>query len=397
MTTERPISGHYGAGVAPVVSVVVPVHDGGDQLDEVLRAISASNVPRSTWELIVVDDASRDRSAAIAAGYANLVVRLAGRPRGPAYARNRGFEASRAPFVVFLDADVLVEPDALPRMIEAISGDASIGAIVGTYAAEHRAGRLLSDYRNLLRHVEHRMNTGETNVFSAGLAVVRRDVFERAGRFDEWRFPRPQAEALEFGDRLLALGYRILRRADVAAVHRKQWTIRQWIGVDLLDRGMSLARLNQFPDFRVRANRLQLSTPLDAGLAWSSFAAAAVAVERGDATWLLLSGACVLALVLHNLRLFQSLVRARTIVFGVACVPLHVITCAIRGLASWVGRLLFHTIGEPQPDPVTQAFAEVGMRVWPPVPVPPRNPDDGNARARSNAGSASQLARTKGS
>jgi hypothetical protein len=59
------------------------------------------------------------------------------------------------------------------------------------------------------------------------------------------------------------------------------------------------------------------------------------------------------------------------------------ITCAVYGIASAAGRLLYHAVGEPQPAPVVQAFAEVGVRTWPPVPAPRTPPPsiDGHAPA----------------
>jgi glycosyltransferase involved in cell wall biosynthesis len=365
---------------SPVLSVVVPVHQGDEHLRHVLVALLQSELPRERWELIVVDDASTDNSAEIAAGHADLVVRLTGRPRGPAYARNRGFEVSRGSLIAFVDADVSVHPLAMPRMVEAIEGDATIGAVIGAYDASRTSGRLLSEYRNLLRHIEHQRTAGDTDAFSAGLALVRRDAFIRAGMFDEWRFPRPQSEALELGDRLRFFGYRIVRRLDVQASHLKRWTLREWIRVDFFDRGMSVARLNQLPDFRARANRLYLSTPLDALLAWTTAAALAASGWRGSAQLAMLGAVGATALVVRNANLFSSIARARGVAFAVASVPLHLATCAVRGIALALGRALHHAVGEPQPDAVVQAFAEVGVRTWPPVPAqrPTSRPDVGH-------------------
>lgn len=353
-----------------LLSVVVPVHQGGDSLRRSLEALERSDIPRARWELIVVDDASTDGSGQIAAASADVVIRLNGQPRGPAYARNRGFEASRGSFVAFVDSDVVVRSDALSKLLDGILHDPSMGAIVGAYDAERTSGRLLSEYRNLLRHCEHELNSGTTDAFAAGLAIVRPDAFTRAGMFDEWRFPRPQAEALEFGERLLGLGYRIERRADAQATHLKQWTFRHWLRVDLLDRGMSIAWLNQSPEFRTRADRLYLSSPLDAALAWTTVFAAVAALWRASPPLALFAFATLLLLVARNARLFGVLARARGIAFAAASVPIHLVMCAAYGVASAMGRTLFYLVGEPQPDPVTQAFAEVGMRTWPPVPLP---------------------------
>jgi glycosyltransferase involved in cell wall biosynthesis len=85
----------------PLVSIIVPVHDGARTLPAALGAIAASDLPREMWELIVVDDASTDDTAMVSAQFADCVVRLPGRPHGPAYARNRGVEVSRGPIIAF--------------------------------------------------------------------------------------------------------------------------------------------------------------------------------------------------------------------------------------------------------------------------------------------------------
>lgn len=352
------------------ISVVVPVYQGGEYLERVLSALCGSELPRESWELIVVDDASTDGSASIAAAKADLVIRLTGRPRGPAYARNRGFEASRGSLVAFVDADVLVDPLALPRMRDAIAEDNAIGAIVGTYDAGQRSGGVVSEYRNLLRHFEHLNNAGDTDAFAAGLALVRRAAFANAGMFDEWHFTRPQAEALELGNRFRSLGYRIVRRPDVLATHLKRWTLRNWLHGDVLDRGMSVARLEEFQALRDRSDRLYLSNSIDMSLAWAALSMSVVAAWLHSAPFAAVAAVSVSAVLMRNLRLFGSFVRARGILFAAAALPLHVVSCAAHGVASTVGRVIYHAVGETQPDPVVQAFAEVGARTWPPIPAP---------------------------
>ena len=99
----------------PFLSVIVPVHDGAHVIPTSLDALCGSEFPRDSWELIVVDDASRDDTAAVAARYADAVIRIPGRPHGPAYARNRGAEVARGDVLVFIDADVVVHGDTLSR------------------------------------------------------------------------------------------------------------------------------------------------------------------------------------------------------------------------------------------------------------------------------------------
>src|SRR5689334_4351548 len=96
----------------PSLSVVVPVRDGGRDLERCLRRLRDAH--SADLELIVVDDGSIDDSAAVAARAGAIVVR-SGTPQGPAAARNRGAREASAPLIFFLDADVAVHPRAIER------------------------------------------------------------------------------------------------------------------------------------------------------------------------------------------------------------------------------------------------------------------------------------------
>ena len=73
------------------LSVVVPVHNGGESLRRCLQGLAASARPPD--EVVVVDDGSTDGSAALAAALGARVLTTSAGPRGPAHARNRGAEA----------------------------------------------------------------------------------------------------------------------------------------------------------------------------------------------------------------------------------------------------------------------------------------------------------------
>src|SRR5439155_21804409 len=193
----------------PYLSVVVPVKNGAAVLPRTLQAVADSELPRESWELIIVDDASTDDTVVIASTYADLVIRLTGQSHGPAYARNRGVERARGQCVVFFDADVVPHADTLSRIALIFANNPDIAAVFGTYDATPAAPGLVTQYRNLLHHFTHTNNAGEAHTFWAGCGAIRRHVFIEAGMYDEWRFPRPQVEDIELGHRICALGYRI--------------------------------------------------------------------------------------------------------------------------------------------------------------------------------------------
>jgi len=144
---------------APLISVVVPAHNAGKFLGECLDALMAGDLSRTQWELIVVDDASTDETAEIAQR-ADRLISIPGRAHGPAYARNRGAEAARAPVVAFVDADVCVHPDSLRRLLDHLNAYPSLTAVFGSYDDKPVADGAQSQYRNLLHHYVHQKSGG---------------------------------------------------------------------------------------------------------------------------------------------------------------------------------------------------------------------------------------------
>lgn len=357
--------------MSPVCSVVVPAHGAARFLPETLGALLESDLPRESWELIVVDDGSLDDTAAIAGRYADTVIRLPGRPHGPAYARNRGFEIARGRFVAFFDSDVVVHRDTLRRLLEALLSNPDVGAVFGAYDTAPRATGLVSQYRNLIHHYVHTRSAGDVDTFWAGAGAIRRDVFEEAGMYDEWHYSRPQIEDIELGARIRSLGRRILLVPEIQVTHLKKWSLANVIRTDLRDRGIPWARLLAQRGAALSAKTLNLrwTERLNTALVWLSVLLLLTALVT---TTLWLAGLAVLLLVpvvALNWPLWRYMARLRGIAFAIAIVPLHVMYYALNGVSFFLGLLLQQTLGAPVPDPTTAAYAEVGVQRWPPVPA----------------------------
>ncbi len=107
-------------GDQPELSVVIPVHNVAEYLDELLRSIRASQ--GVALEVIVVDDWSTDRSREIAARHAAEDPRIrvvASVGRGGGQARNLGVELARGTYLAFADGDDIVPPHAYREMLAA--------------------------------------------------------------------------------------------------------------------------------------------------------------------------------------------------------------------------------------------------------------------------------------
>jgi undecaprenyl-phosphate 4-deoxy-4-formamido-L-arabinose transferase len=117
----------------PVVSLVVPVYNEEATLEEVCRrALAALEGFGKPYELIVVDDGSRDGTWAIverlvAAGPAVRAVRLK-RNFGQHPAMHAGLSRARGDIVVTMDADLQNVPEDLPKLIAAVEGGADVAS-----------------------------------------------------------------------------------------------------------------------------------------------------------------------------------------------------------------------------------------------------------------------------
>jgi GT2 family glycosyltransferase len=354
----------------PFMSVIVPVYQGARVLPRCLAALRASEMPAGSWELIVVDDASTDATALVAAEFADAVIRLPDRPREPAYARNRGVELARGEIIVFIDADVCVHTDTLRRFTSVFAGDPNVSAAFGAYDTQPEAPQMVSQYRNLLHHYVHWQSAGEAETFWGGCGAIRREVFLEAGRYDEWSYSRPQIEDVELGHRVRALGHRIVLRPEIQCTHLKRWTLRSVVTGDFRDRGVPWTRMLIQQGLATKTKTLNLRTveKLNTVVIWLALMIAIAAAIFRSGRLAGIAALAVVLVILINRSLYGFFIRTRGILFALGVMPLHTLYYINNGVAVLYGWTLHHLFGEPMPDATTQAYAEVGVDMWPPVP-----------------------------
>jgi GT2 family glycosyltransferase len=365
----------------PYLSVIVPVKNGHNVLPRMLDMLSRSELPRETWELIVVDDGSSDDSVSIASAYADLVIRLPEPSHGPGYARNRGVERARGECVVFLDADVVVRPDTLTRLAETMMTRSDVDAVFGAYCDEPEAAGVVSKYRNLLHHYTHAQEPGEAQTFWAGCGCVRRAVFVDVGMYDEWRFSRPQIEDVELGYRLSAHGHRILLQPEIQVTHLKRWTFRGMLKADFMDRGVPWARL--LAEQRAllgpaasKATSLSLRAKEKSNTFFVCLGLLLLAISVRPQNHLLatLGALCLVIVVVRGLPLYAFFFRKRGPVFAICGVVLHMVYYLTAAVSVVWGAILAVVVGEPRPAASVEAFSELDLASWPPVPRNPSKP-----------------------
>jgi glycosyltransferase involved in cell wall biosynthesis len=111
------------------VSVITPCYNGARFLEGTLRSALQQTLP--PVEILVIDDGSTDESAAIAERFGPPVRVIRQPNRGESVARNRGLAEARGSHVLFLDADDLIDPEALRYLAEALAGTHNAVALMG--------------------------------------------------------------------------------------------------------------------------------------------------------------------------------------------------------------------------------------------------------------------------
>ena len=223
--------------VGCAVSVVIPARNAQDFLRRCLAHLNRSTDCR--FEVIVVDDASSDATSNVAEELGARVIRLATRS-GPAAARNRGTVEAREDILVFVDADVLVQPDTIGRLADRLKHDCD--AVFGSYDVHPTAPNLVSQYKNLLHHFVHQQASRQAGTFWAGCGAILASKFAEVGGFSE-TYHRPCIEDIELGVRLKNRGYRIELDPDIQVTHLKHWTFKTMLWADVFDRALPWTQL----------------------------------------------------------------------------------------------------------------------------------------------------------
>ena len=171
------------------ISVVAPAHDEAASLPALIRSVDAAFAGRALWELIIVDDGSRDETQVVLAKLKRdcstlRVVRHTAQ-RGQSAAMCSGADAARYGWLGFLDADGQNDPADLARLYSEIleAGNNAPGMIMGQ--RRHRQDswlRLLSSrIANGVRAALLRDRTPDTG---CSLKVLARSDFLALPRFD---------------------------------------------------------------------------------------------------------------------------------------------------------------------------------------------------------------------
>lgn len=255
MTEPHPVT---GAGFAPLISVVVPFYNVERFLSQCIESLLAQSLPREQYEIILVDNASTDRSSRIAQNF-DGVIRLHQPVSGSYAARNMGICAARGEIVATIDPDCRADADWLRRIATAMQ-DPSCLILLGNQQHANRslALELLEYYE--AEKVAFVTNGGKDELYFGYTSnmAVRRCVFDAIGFFPEQPRGGDTVFVQRAVDRLGCNGVRF--NPDMKTTHLELDSINAYYGKRLIY-GQSNARISRVMSFR----------PLRYGERWTVF------------------------------------------------------------------------------------------------------------------------------
>lgn len=170
------------AGDTPLVSVIIPCYHQAHYLAEAIESVLVQTYPHV--ETLVIDDGSPDNTAEIAARYPG--VRCVAQPnRGVSEARNLGIRRSNGTFLIFLDADDRLRPDAIETGLECFRRHPEVAFVSGRLRFISADGHTLYERQGHTVERDHYAAMLRRNYISAPCgAMCRRDVFESVEGFN---------------------------------------------------------------------------------------------------------------------------------------------------------------------------------------------------------------------
>ncbi len=126
----------------PLVSVIIPCYNGEAFLKEAIESALAQSYRQV--EIIVVDDGSTDRSSEIAQKFPVRYIRQ--QNRGLTASRNLGIRESRGSYIVFLDADDRLRPEAIETGLRVLAQHPECAMAVGDHVFVSADGSYLAKF-----------------------------------------------------------------------------------------------------------------------------------------------------------------------------------------------------------------------------------------------------------
>ncbi|NIO22659.1 MAG: glycosyltransferase [Candidatus Aenigmarchaeota archaeon] len=197
----------------PSVSILIPAYNEGKNIERIVRSILRVNYPKDLLEVIVINDASTDRTREIVEGMEGVVLINNARNRGKAHSLNRALKIAKGELVACVDADSVVEKNILMKMVGHFENPkvASVTPALKVLKPKNFIERIQSAEYLLNIFLRKSLEMIDSIHVTPGVfSIYRKSVLGELGGFDENNL----TEDMEIALRIHDAGYRIENRLD---------------------------------------------------------------------------------------------------------------------------------------------------------------------------------------
>ncbi len=166
----------------PLVSIYITNYNYGEYLQEAVESVLAQSF--QDFELIIIDDGSTDGSGAIISNYKDVskIICICQENRGLVHSSNVALKLSRGKYIMRLDADDYLAPQALEILVSELERDSKTALVFPDYYLTDREGSVLGQI--------HRHNfQKEVNLFDqpahGACTLIRKSILQSVGGYDQ--------------------------------------------------------------------------------------------------------------------------------------------------------------------------------------------------------------------
>lgn len=215
----------------PIISVVIPTYNRADAIKLTLQHCSQQTIPPEQFEVVVVDDGSTDGTEQVVTSpsWPFHLSYLKQANKGAAATRNLGVAHARSNLILFLDADVIPEPQLLAVHLQSHS-ETTRHLVVGRIKPWPETVRpwhvQVVDPESAGMDYGERARTIPFYMALGGNFSMTREAFVEIGGYDE-SFPAAGCEETEFAYRAELRGYRLLYEPRAVGYHNHSRSLQQ--------------------------------------------------------------------------------------------------------------------------------------------------------------------------
>jgi len=323
-------------GTNPLISVIVPVYNGGTSFKACLDHLLASDYP--FLEIIISDDGSIDGSYELAQSKGLTVLHSPIR-QGAAIARNTAAQISKGELLFFTDSDVWVNKDTISGLATVLLNDPMIDAVIGSYSPFVPQKNIWSRFKNLHHHYIHQISQSQAITFWTGCGMIRREAFFAVGGFDH-SYKGATIEDIELGYRLTKIGRKIRLAREIQVTHAKRYTLTSLMQSDIFHRAVPWTLL-MLKEHTIRSDlNTTWGNAISVFFSWLFIVSLFSSIFWG--WWALLATAVIiLVFILLNLHFYRYANSRYHFFFALAMIPVTWLYFLYSGIGLALGILSF--------------------------------------------------------